>query len=144
MFTKRFPLLFITLMVLFLWSSIAVSALALGAFTSAEDTFVNRLDPDTNFNASLLNIEQDVGIGGGSVPQNKVAYLKFDISGQTEEITTATLILSSVTGTSCVGSWNTAVTLDVYGVSVDSWSASTLTWNNATTDGMMDLSLIHI
>lgn len=114
-----------------------VSASTHGAFTPSEDVYIDRNSPTNNFDNQLLLVEQGLPIGSSTEQSNRLTYIKFDLTGQAEEITAATFTLAPVTG-ACVGAWGSTITLDIYGVAVDGWTESTLTWDSADTAMMMD------
>lgn len=134
--------LFVTFccLAIFLSGSLSlVAADVYGAFTPIEDTYINRNLPTSNFNEQLLLVTQDLPIGSSIEQSNRLIYIKFDLTGQTEEVTTAAFTLAPVTGT-CVGAWDSTITLDIFGVSVDGWAEDTLTWDSADAVNMMDVA----
>lgn len=88
--------------------------------TASDDAFVRRKNyVDVNYGTGLLNLKQ------GSTDDNNVtrrSILKFDLSGVSGTISNAKIRLTSAVAA--------ANTIEAYFVSDDSWSESTVTYNN--------------
>ncbi|MEM1327939.1 MAG: DNRLRE domain-containing protein [Bacteroidota bacterium] len=89
-----------------------------------DDTYVAQASPDENFNGvTAMQIAKDEDNSN-----DRETYLKFDISDTRSSVISTTLVVRA-------DQENTGIALDdffiqVFGVTDNSWSDSTLTWNN--------------
>ena len=109
--------------------SLANAHAATYSLNPTADAYVEVYQPDTNFGSST-RLATNATFGGGAI-QN--TFLRFDLSAipAGETIKGATLNLYQVTG---VGVGLNPVT--AYRVGDDSWTESTITWNNQPSAGL--------
>lgn len=95
--------------------------------TAIEDTYINRTEPDTSYNGDMLFLQQNLS---GDFETDKVALIKFDLSGITFPITKVRLNLAVVNGPSNLGCANSHQASHIYVYAAgDGWNESS-TWNS--------------
>ncbi|HET9017032.1 MAG TPA: DNRLRE domain-containing protein, partial [Thermomicrobiaceae bacterium] len=103
-------------------------------FTPTADTYVDSGSPTTNFGTSADLVvggnSSNVGIGGGTI---RDTYLKFDLSGLSGTVTSATLRLFCATDATNISWASSSTGGSVAAVSDSSWSETAMTYDTRPT-----------
>ena len=109
------------------------------SFEPVADTYVRQDETgtkdDENFGTSgTVELRLEFGNGNNF---GRVAFLRFDVTGVTDTVQSATLYLTPDTTTGKTPAPETDA-IAVYDVDNDAWSETTITWNTAQSPGLFD------
>ena len=97
------------------------------AIPASQDGYVNQGSPTTSFNGTELSVRNS----GTAAAGRDVTYLKFPVSGIDPNTLTHALLGIYGSDPGATSGTSAGIIAHVYGVTDNSWSAGSITWNNA-------------